>query len=153
DAAGPDRRGPRGGRPARRPAAGLLRDGDGPAAGDRQHRARGPGEVGRDALGQEGLAMFGDVRLIDLSVPLEHQAASEPLPAQIRYARHEGEGLRQMQQSLGVRPEDLVYSGGLGWAVALGRNNWGVIGREAGGRTAAVRYTLVGTCQHLGIDP
>ena len=61
--------------------------------------------------------MFGKFRLIDLSVPLEHQAASEPLPAQIRYARHEGEGLRQMQQFLGVRPEDLVYSGGLGWAV------------------------------------
>ena len=61
--------------------------------------------------------MFGDVRLIDLSVPLEHQAASEPVPAQIRYARYDGEGLRQMQQYLGVRPEDLVYSGGLGWAV------------------------------------
>src|SRR4051794_8069450 len=61
--------------------------------------------------------MLGKFRLIDLSVPLEHQAASEPLPAQIRYARHEGEGLRQMQQLLGVRPEDLVYSGGLGWAV------------------------------------
>jgi kynurenine formamidase len=61
--------------------------------------------------------MLGKFRLIDLSVPLEHQAASEPVPAQIQYARHEGEGLRQMQQLLGVRPEDLVYSGGLGWAV------------------------------------
>jgi hypothetical protein len=28
-----------------------------------------------------------------------------------------------------------------------------VIGSEAGGRTAAVLYTLVGTCKHLGIDP
>jgi kynurenine formamidase len=61
--------------------------------------------------------MFNRVRLIDLSVPLEHQAASEPLPAQIRYARHAVEGLQQMQQLLGVRPEDLVYSQGLGWAV------------------------------------
>src|SRR5262245_66377297 len=61
--------------------------------------------------------MLGKFHLIDLSVPLEHQAASESAPAQIRYARHEGEGLRQMQQFLGVRPEDLVYSGGLGWAV------------------------------------
>jgi kynurenine formamidase len=56
-------------------------------------------------------------RLIDLSVPLEHGAASEPVPAAIRHARHDGEGLRQMQQFLGVKPEDLVYSGGLGWAV------------------------------------
>lgn len=38
-------------------------------------------------------------------------------------------------------------------AIALGRNNWGVIGSAAGGRTAAVLYTLVGTCKHLGIDP
>jgi kynurenine formamidase len=57
------------------------------------------------------------LRLIDLSVPLEHQAVSEPLPPAIRYIRHDGEGLRQMQQFFGVRPEDLVYSGGQGWAV------------------------------------
>jgi transposase len=38
-------------------------------------------------------------------------------------------------------------------AIALGRNNWGVIGSEKGGKTAAVLYTIVGTCKHLGIDP
>jgi hypothetical protein len=38
-------------------------------------------------------------------------------------------------------------------AIALGRNNWGVIGSETGGRTGAVLYTMVGTCKHLGIDP
>jgi hypothetical protein len=38
-------------------------------------------------------------------------------------------------------------------AIALGRNNWGVFGSARGGRTAAVLYTLVGTCKHLGIDP
>jgi transposase len=38
-------------------------------------------------------------------------------------------------------------------AIALGRNNWGVIGSEVGGQTAAVLYSLVGTCKHLGIDP
>jgi transposase len=38
-------------------------------------------------------------------------------------------------------------------AVALGRNNWGVVGSEAGGRTAAVLYSVVGTCKHLGLDP
>src|SRR5262245_37690078 len=61
--------------------------------------------------------MPGKFRFIDLSVSLEHDAVSEPLPAQFRYARHDGDGLRQMQQLLGVRPEDLVYSAGLGWAV------------------------------------
>ncbi|QDU21967.1 Transposase IS66 family protein [Urbifossiella limnaea] len=37
-------------------------------------------------------------------------------------------------------------------AIALGRNNWGVIGSEVGGQTAAVLYSVVGTCKHLGID-
>jgi transposase len=38
-------------------------------------------------------------------------------------------------------------------AIAVGRNNWGVIGSETGGKTAAVLYSVVGTCKHLGIDP
>jgi transposase len=38
-------------------------------------------------------------------------------------------------------------------AIALGRNNWGVIGSEGSGATAAVLYSVVGTCKHLGIDP
>jgi hypothetical protein len=38
-------------------------------------------------------------------------------------------------------------------AIALGRNAWGVIGSEVGGQTAAVLYSVVGTCKHLGIDP
>ena len=63
------------------------------------------------------MALFGKMRLIDLSVPLEDAAAHEPVPARIAYATHEGQGLQQMRQLLGVRPEDLAYSGGLGWAV------------------------------------
>lgn len=38
-------------------------------------------------------------------------------------------------------------------AVAVGRNNWGVVGREVGGETAATLYSIVGTCKHLSIDP
>ena len=38
-------------------------------------------------------------------------------------------------------------------AIALGRNNWVVLGSESGGQTAAILYTVVGTCKHLGIDP
>ena len=38
-------------------------------------------------------------------------------------------------------------------AVALGRNNWGVLGSESGGKVAATLYSIVGTCKHLGIDP
>jgi transposase len=38
-------------------------------------------------------------------------------------------------------------------AIALGRNNWVVLGSEAGGQTAAVLYTIVLSCKHLAIDP
>ncbi len=60
---------------------------------------------------------FSNLRIVDLSVPLEHMAASEPLPAKIHYVDHADEGLAQMQQFFGVTPADLVCSGGQGWAV------------------------------------
>jgi kynurenine formamidase len=66
---------------------------------------------------EKSAVLLPGYQLIDLSVPLEHRAASEPLPAQIRYARHDGDGLQQMRHFLGVKPEDLIYSNGLGWAV------------------------------------
>ena len=37
--------------------------------------------------------------------------------------------------------------------VALGRHNWGVLGSETGGETAAVLYSVIATCKHLGTDP
>src|SRR5262249_41564335 len=37
--------------------------------------------------------------------------------------------------------------------VALGRNNWQFCGSAAGGQTAAILYSVVGTCKRLGIDP
>jgi transposase len=38
-------------------------------------------------------------------------------------------------------------------AIAVGRKNWGVFGSDTGGQTAAVLYSVVGTCKHLSIDP
>src|SRR5262245_35791927 len=61
--------------------------------------------------------MIDRFRLIDLSVPLENQAASEPMPAKIHYVRHAGEGLQQMQRFFGVKAEDLIWSQGQGWAI------------------------------------
>src|SRR4051794_41745997 len=61
--------------------------------------------------------MFGKARLIDLSVPLEHNAAHEPIPGRVSYVTHDDQGRQQMQQFFGVKPEDLVYSNGLGWAI------------------------------------
>jgi len=60
---------------------------------------------------------MGPWRIVDLSVPLEHGAASEPMPAEIHYVTHDAEGKRQIQQFLGVDPRHLIYSDGEGWAV------------------------------------
>ena len=60
---------------------------------------------------------FTNLRIVDLSVPLAHMSASEPLPARIHYIGHADEGLAQMQQFFGVTPADLVYSDGQGWAI------------------------------------
>ena len=38
-------------------------------------------------------------------------------------------------------------------AVAVGRGNWTFVGSADAGEWAAVHYTVVGTCRHLGLDP
>jgi transposase len=75
-----------------------------------------------------------------------------PLGVAIGYALNNWEALRRYleQGYLGI---DNNLSERTLRAIALGRNAWGVIGGEAGGRTAAVLYSAVGTCKHLGIDP
>jgi len=70
----------------------------------------------------------------------------------IGYARNNWEALGRYQEQgyLGI---DNNLSERTLRAIALGRNNWGVIGSKSGGETAAVLYTVVGTCKHLSIDP
>jgi transposase len=38
-------------------------------------------------------------------------------------------------------------------AQAIGRRNWTFLGSDRGGRTAAVLYSLTGTCRHHNLDP
>jgi kynurenine formamidase len=52
------------------------------------------------------------MRLIDLSVTIEQDAVSEIYPPKIEFRSHTGAGLEFFMQALGVRQEDLVYSGG-----------------------------------------
>jgi transposase len=37
--------------------------------------------------------------------------------------------------------------------IAVGRGNWTFVGSESGGETAAVLYSVVGSCRRLGLDP
>ncbi|MFN0068745.1 MAG: IS66 family transposase [Limisphaerales bacterium] len=86
---------------------------------------------------------------------LEGQAGTlpkTPLGQAITYARNNWAALNRYLEQ-GYLSIDNNLSERTLRAVALGRNNWGVVGSEAGGRTAAVLYSVVGTCKHLGIDP
>lgn len=60
--------------------------------------------------------MLTDVEIIDLSVPLQHQAVSEPMKPKIKYIDHK-KGFWQMRFLFGVRNKQLKRSKGLGWAI------------------------------------
>jgi transposase len=75
-----------------------------------------------------------------------------PLGQAIGYALNNWEALQRYVEQ-GYLAIDNNLSERTLRAIALGRNNWGVIGSETGGKTAAALYTMVGTCKHLGIDP
>jgi transposase len=75
-----------------------------------------------------------------------------PLGAAIGYATNNAAALKRYLEA-GYLAIDNNLSERTLRAIALGRNNWGVIGSAGGGTTAAVLYSLVGTCKHLGIDP
>jgi transposase len=94
--------------------------------------------------------------LVDLKRWLDEQRPKalpkSPLGQAVGYALNHWDALRRYLEQ-GYLAIDNNLSERTLRAVALGRNNWGVIGSLAGGRTAAVLYTMVGTCKHLGIDP
>jgi transposase len=75
-----------------------------------------------------------------------------PLGTAIGYASNHWDALKRYLEQ-GFLALDNNLSERTLRVIALGRNNWGVIGSEAGGQTAAVLYSIVGTCKHSGIDP
>jgi transposase len=70
----------------------------------------------------------------------------------VGYALNNWEALQRYQEQ-GYLAIDNNLSERTLRVVALGRNNWGVLGSENGGKTAAVLYSVVQTCKYLGIDP
>lgn len=61
--------------------------------------------------------LLRQLRLIDLSVALEHGAPGEMMKPEIEYVTHDLGGLQGMMSIFGAQPEDFVYSQGRGWAV------------------------------------
>ncbi len=56
------------------------------------------------------------MRLVDLSIPIVHQADFEPWKPSIHYMTHEAEGLDWVKAEFGVAESDLVWSEGKGAA-------------------------------------
>lgn len=84
-----------------------------------------------------------------------HQATAlpkSPLGQAVAYARANWDALARYTDR-GFLTIDNNRSERVLRQVAVGRNNWGVAGSAAGGRTAAVLYSVVGTCRELGADP
>jgi hypothetical protein len=87
-----------------------------------------------------------------LEVTRPNALPKSPLGAAIGYASNNWAALNRYLEK-GFLAIDNNLSERTLRTVALGRNNWGVIGSEEGGQTAAVLYSVVGTCKHLGLDP
>jgi hypothetical protein len=62
----------------------------------------------------ERMLNLEQLRLIDLSVSLEHDAAGEMMKPQIEYITHSGAGLQSVMYVFHAEPEDFVYSNGQG---------------------------------------
>jgi transposase len=75
-----------------------------------------------------------------------------PLGTAIGYASNNGTALHRYVEQGYLAIDNNLAERTLR-AVALGRNNWGVLGSAAGGQTAAVLYSIVATCKHLNLDP
>src|SRR4051794_31176106 len=90
----------------RRSLRAATKTGVGASVADRSIKAAEPRDL-----------RLGQLRLIDLSVSLEHDAAGEMVRPRIEYVTHAAGGLKGMTDTFGAKPEDFVYSNGHGWAV------------------------------------
>src|SRR5258708_30259413 len=62
------------------------------------------------------ISALSRLRLIDLSVAVDHNAPGEMTPPKLQYLDHAA-GCQTIANIFGCRPEDLIYSKGAGWAV------------------------------------
>jgi transposase len=126
----------------------LLPPSDDPAATQRRRHRE---EQRRQTRQREARPVLDELKKwLDGQKPLA--LPKSLLGVAIGYARNNWEALERYVEQ-GYLAIDNNLSERTLRAIALGRNNWGVIGSETGGQTAAVLYTMVGTCKHLGIDP
>ena len=79
-------------------------------------------------------------------------SGKSPLAAAIRYALTRMERLRPYLDNGTLELDNNVAERGMR-AIALGRKNYLFVGSEAGGKAAAIAYTLIETAKLNGTDP
>lgn len=75
-----------------------------------------------------------------------------PIGKAIQYVRNQWVALNRFLEDGRLGLENNIAERHLR-RVAVGRNNWVFAGSDEGGRRAAVIYSLVASCQRVGIDP
>ncbi len=109
-----------------------------------------------DALRQQLRQERTNVKLAELASWLEDQSPrvlpKSPIGHAIAYARRQWAALLRFTEHGFLNIDNNASERALR-AVAVGRKNWLFAGSDAGGRTAAVLYTITQTCKRHGHDP
>ncbi len=87
-----------------------------------------------------------------LAEQLARISGKSPLAAAIRYALARMERMRPYLANGILELDNNVAERGMR-AIALGRKNYLFVGSEAGGKAAAIAYTLIETAKLNGVDP
>jgi len=77
---------------------------------------------------------------------------SDPLFAAVRYALNQEEALKRFLKDGRIEIDNNRSERSLR-QVAVGRKNWLFAGSPAGAKSAAIAYTLIMSCQELGLSP
>jgi transposase len=112
-------------------------------AGEREEQRRHPRQREAEPVWDELSRWLGEQKPVVLP--------RSPLGSAIEYASNNWDALKRYLERGSLALDNLAER--TLRAIARGRNNWGVIGGEVGGKTAAILYSVVGTCKHLIIDP
>jgi transposase len=94
------------------------------------------------------LAAFGEW----LTEQARRALPKSPIGQAIAYARSNWTALNRYPEHGGLSIDNNLAERMLR-TQAIGRRNWTFLGSDRGGRTAAILYSLTGTCRHHGIDP
>jgi len=87
-----------------------------------------------------------------LDVQAGEVTSKSPLGGAIRYARNHWEALCHYTEDGELSIENNLSERALR-CVAVGRKNWMFAGSDRGGETGAALFSLIASCQLLGVDP